>query len=62
MQKREFTKLKDHRLEERGNRILGDLFWKSIHSIRQLTKNDADADAKGFYRFLQNDRVRVLLK
>lgn len=35
---------------------MGDLFRKSIHSIRQLTKDDADA--KGFYRFLQNERVR----
>lgn len=55
MQKREFTDLKDQRLIIRGNKILNDLFRKSIHSIRQLTQNDSDA--KGFYRFLQNERV-----
>lgn len=55
MQKREFTDLEDLRLVYRGNKILGDLFSKSIHSIRQLSADDASA--KGFYRFLQNDRV-----
>lgn len=55
MQKREFTFLEDIRLLTRGNKILGDLFSKSVHSIRQLT--DSDSSAKGFYRFLQNDRV-----
>lgn len=55
MKKREFTDLKDHRLIKRGNKIFDDLFRKGVHSIRQLTHNDADA--KGFYRFLQNDRV-----
>lgn len=55
MQKRELTDLDDLRLVYRGNKILGDLFSKSIHSIRQLCVNDASA--KGFYRFLQNDRV-----
>jgi hypothetical protein len=55
MQKREFTDLDDLRLVYRGNKILGDLFSKSVHSIRQLSANDAAA--KGFYRFLQNDRV-----
>ena len=55
MQKREFTDLEDLRLVYRGNKILGDLFSKSVHSIRQLSANDASA--KGFYRFLQNDRV-----
>jgi len=55
MQAREFTELDDMRLIYRGNKILSDLFSKSVHSIRQLT---ADASsAKGFYRFLQNDRV-----
>jgi hypothetical protein len=39
----------------RGNNILSDLFKKSVSSIRQLTVNDSSA--KGFYRFLQNDRV-----
>ena len=55
MQKREFTDLDDLRLIYRGNKILSDLFSKSIHSIRQLTVDDASA--KGFYRFLQNERV-----
>lgn len=55
MQKREFTSLADMRLLSRGNRILGDLFSKSVHSIRQLTGDDSSA--KGFYRFLQNDRI-----
>jgi Transposase DNA-binding len=55
MQKREFTDLEDLRLVYRGNKILGDLFSKSVHSIRQLTADDSSA--KGFYRFLQNDRV-----
>ncbi|WP_017259809.1 transposase DNA-binding-containing protein [Pedobacter arcticus] len=55
MQKREFTNLEDIRLLSRGNKILSDLFSTSVHSIRQLT--DSDSSAKGFYRFLQNDRV-----
>ncbi len=55
MQHRGFTDLEDIRLIYRGNKILTDLFSKSIHSIRQLTGDDSSA--KGFYRFLQNDRV-----
>lgn len=55
MQKREFTDLEDLRLVYRGNKILGDLFSKSIHSIRQIARDESEA--KGFYRFLQNDRV-----
>lgn len=55
MQKRDFTQLEDKRLLARGNKILGDLFSKSVHSIRQLTSDESSA--KGFYRFLQNDRV-----
>ena len=55
MQKREFTDLDDLRLVYRGNKILGALFSKSVHSIRQLTVGESSA--KGFYRFLQNDRV-----
>lgn len=38
-----------------GNKILGDLFSRSVHSIRQVTQDESAA--KGFYRFLQNDRV-----
>jgi hypothetical protein len=53
--KRELTDLEDLRLVYRGNKILGDLFSKNIHSIRQLTVDESSA--KGFYRFLQNDRV-----
>lgn len=55
MQNREFTDLEDLRLVYRGNKILGDLFSKSVHSIRQLTHDDKDA--VGFYRFLKNERV-----
>lgn len=55
MQKREFTDLEDLRLVYRGNKILNDLFSKSVHSIRRLASDEASA--KGFYRFLQNDRV-----
>lgn len=55
MQKREFTELADLRLVNRGNKILGDLFSKSVHSVRQISENETSA--KGFYRFLQNDRV-----
>lgn len=45
----------DMRLVYRGNRILSDLFSKSVHSVRQLASDEAGA--KGVYRFLQNDRV-----
>lgn len=55
MEKREFTDLEDLRLVYRGNKILGDLFSKSVHSIRQIAEDESSA--KGFYRFLQNDRV-----
>lgn len=55
MQKREFTDLEDIRLLNRGNKILSDLFSKSVHSIRQFSSSEADA--KGVYRFLNNDRV-----
>ena len=55
MDDRLFTDLDDMRLLYRGNKILSDLFSKSVHSIRQLSSNDSAA--KGFYRFLQNDRV-----
>ncbi len=55
MLNRQFTDLEDSRLIDRGNKILSDLFNKSIHSIRQIAANDSEA--KGFYRFLQNDRV-----
>lgn len=55
MRDRRFTELGDERLVRRGNRILSDLFRRSVHSIRQFTENDSDA--KGVYRFLQNNRV-----
>lgn len=55
MQKRDFTDLDDLRLVYRGNKILSDLFSKSVHSIRQIAIDEAAT--KGFYRFLQNDRV-----
>lgn len=53
--RRGFTELDDLRLVYRGNKILQDLFSRSVHSIRQLTSDEAGA--KGMYRFLQNDRV-----
>lgn len=55
IQKRGFTELDDLRLVYRGNKILTDLFSRSVHSIRQIASDEAAA--KGFYRFLQNDRV-----
>ncbi len=55
MQERAFTNFDDIRLVHRGNTILNDIFSKSVHSVRQLSKNEASA--KGFYRFLQNDRI-----
>jgi hypothetical protein len=55
MQRREFTDLEDIRLVHRGNSILNTLFSKSVHSIRQLSADESSA--KGFYRFLQNERV-----
>lgn len=53
--KRGFTDLEDKRLVYRGNKILSDLFSKSVHSIRQISRNESEA--KAVYRFLQNDRV-----
>lgn len=55
MRSRNFRELNDVRLVNRGNKILTDLFRKNIHSIRQITQNESEA--KGFYRFLNNDRV-----
>lgn len=55
IQKREFTDFDDIRLVYRGNKILRDLFSHSTHSIRQLCSSDADM--KGCYRFLNNERV-----
>jgi hypothetical protein len=40
---------------KRGNSILNRLFSNSAHSIRQLASNDSEA--KGFYRFLENDKI-----
>ncbi|MDD2963669.1 MAG: IS4 family transposase [Bacteroidales bacterium] len=55
MNSRNFRDLPDDRLVKRANKIMSDLFSKSIHSIRQITANESDA--KGFYRFLLNERV-----
>ncbi|WP_036670129.1 transposase DNA-binding-containing protein, partial [Pedobacter borealis] len=55
MQTRGFTSLSDSRLISRGNKNLDILFRNSVQSIRQLSKDEAEA--KGFYRFLANDRV-----
>lgn len=55
MSTRSFREFADKRLLKRSNKILDDLFAKSVHSIRRLS--DDEASAKGHYRFLQNDRV-----
>lgn len=55
MQKRGFTSLVDARLVSRGNKNLDILFRNSVQSIRQLSRDESEA--KGFYRFLSNDRV-----
>ena len=55
MQTRYFNNLKDKRLLTRSNSILNRLFSSSVHSIRQLAQSDSEA--KGMYRFLQNDNV-----
>jgi len=55
MYSRDFHDLADARLVKRGNKILQDLFRTGVHSIRQLS--DDEASAKGHYRFLQNERV-----
>jgi hypothetical protein len=52
---REFQKLSDKRLKDRGNKMYQDLFRKSIHSVRQFSSTSSDA--KGAYRFLQNENV-----
>ena len=41
---------------KRGNSLLNRLFANSIQSIRQLAANDSEA--KAFYRFLDNDKVK----
>ena len=56
MQTRYFEDLKDKRLLNRGNSILNRLFSSSVHSIRQLARNDSEA--KAMYRFFQNDNVK----
>jgi hypothetical protein len=55
MYARGFTDLDDMRLMHRGNLLYKQLFSKNAHSIRQLGSNEAET--KGFYRFLKNDRV-----
>ena len=55
MQSRYFDEIKDKRLMNRGNSILNRLFANGVYSIRQLA--NSDSEAKGIYRFLQNDNV-----
>jgi hypothetical protein len=55
VQTRYLEDIKDKRLLKRGNSILNRLFSNSVHSIRRLASNDAEA--KAFYRFLQNDNI-----
>lgn len=45
----------DKRLDKRCSLIVKELFGKGVQSIRQLSSSSADA--KGFYRFLQNERI-----
>lgn len=45
----------DERLDKRCSLIIRDLFGKGVHSIRQLSSSSSEA--KGFYRFLQNERT-----
>ena len=45
----------DERLDKRCSIISRDLFSKGVHSIRQLC--NSSSAAKGFYRFLQNERT-----
>ena len=52
---REIQKLSDKRLNDRGDKLYQDLFRKSIHSVRQFSSTSSDA--KGAYRFLQNENV-----
>jgi len=45
----------DERLDKRCSIISRDLFSKGVQSIRQLCSSSSDA--KGFYRFLQNEKT-----
>lgn len=45
----------DKRLNNRCGEVINNLFAKGVHSIRQLS--DSLSQAKGFYRFLKNERV-----
>jgi hypothetical protein len=54
--RRGFTDLPDERLLKRGNKILQELFCSSTSSIRQICRQESDA--KGFYRFLNNERIK----
>lgn len=46
----------DKRLDYRCSKVVGSLFSKGVHSIRQLTSTGAES--KGFYRFLQNNKTK----
>jgi len=45
----------DKRLERRAVKIIGSLFTKCIHSIRQIASDNASQ--RGWYRFLRNDKT-----
>lgn len=45
----------DKRLDVRGSKLIRDLFVSGTRSIRQLSQSNADQ--KGCYRFLQNERT-----
>lgn len=55
MQKRDFTNLDDLRLGYCGNKILIICLAKVFIPSRRLAPDEASA--KGFYRFLHNDKV-----
>lgn len=46
---------RDRRLDARGNELLGGLFVKGSHSVHQFSKSNAQL--KGNYRFLENERT-----
>jgi len=53
--RRNLSELDDMRLIHRGNQLLHNLFCQGCASIRRLS--GSEAEAKGAYRFLRNERV-----
>ncbi|NQY11549.1 MAG: hypothetical protein HRT71_18785 [Flavobacteriales bacterium] len=46
----------DRRLQLRARKMISELFTKCVHSIRQISNNNASQQA--WYRFLRNDNTR----